>query len=82
MERCVAMTWARRLKPVFNIAISACEKCNGPVKVIACREDPIVIEKILNHLKAKEAKQAPSSTQLPPPQAPPLLPGWGQGLAD
>jgi len=67
---------------VFNIDISECEKCKGPVKVIACIEDPIVIEKILNHLKAREAKQSPSSTQLPPPRAPPLLPVWEQGLAD
>jgi hypothetical protein len=29
------------------------------VKVIACIQDPIVIDKILNHLKAKEATQLP-----------------------
>jgi hypothetical protein len=66
MERRAAMTWARRLKRVFNIDISEYEKCKGPVKVIACIEQPIVIEKILNHLKAKEANPAPPSTQLPP----------------
>jgi len=79
---------------VFSIDIAECEKCQGPVKImpntlatlagqaLACTEDPIIIEKILNHLKAKEANQTPSSTQLPPPRAPPLLPGWEQGLAD
>jgi hypothetical protein len=82
MEQHAAMTWARRLKRVFSIDISKCEKCQGPVKIIACIEDPVVIEKILNHLKAKEARQTPPSTQLPPPRAPPLLAGWEQGLAD
>ncbi|HDW3747870.1 TPA: TniB family NTP-binding protein [Escherichia coli] len=82
LEQRAAMTWARRLKRVFNIDITECEKCQGPVKVIACIEDPVVIDKILNHLKAKEAKQVSPSTQLPPPRAPPLLPGWEQGLAD
>lgn len=81
-EQRAAMTWTRRLKRVFNIDISECEKCKGPVKVIACIEDPIVIEKILNHLKAREANPPLPSTQLPPPRAPPLLPGWEQGLAD
>jgi ribosomal protein S27E len=82
MEQRAAMTWARRLKRVFNIDISECEKCKGPVKIIACIEDPIVIEKILNYLKAKEVRQTSPSTQLPPPRAPPLLPGWEQGLAN
>jgi hypothetical protein len=52
------------------------------VKIIACIEDPIVIEKILNYLKVKEVRQTSPSTQPPPPRAPPLLPGWEQGLAD
>ncbi len=47
---------------------SECEKCKGPMKIIACIEDPVDIEKILNHLKAKEANPAPPSTQLPPRQ--------------
>jgi hypothetical protein len=82
MEQRAAMTWARRLKRVFSIDISECEKCKGPVKIIACIEDPIVIEKILSHLKAKEAKESPTTTRLPPPRAPPLWPMWKQGLAD
>ena len=43
------MTWAQRLKRVFNIDIETCRECGG-VKVIACIEDPVVIEKILTHL--------------------------------
>jgi hypothetical protein len=82
MEQRAAMTWARRLKRVFSIDLTACEKCQGPVKIIACIEDPVVIGKILNHLKAREASRSHPSTQLPPPRAPPLLTGWEQGLAD
>ncbi len=36
IERHVAMTWAQRLKRVFNIDVETCARCGGPVKVIAC----------------------------------------------
>src|SRR5690554_5337678 len=55
MEQRAAMTWARRLKRVFRIDITECEHCQGPVRVIACIEDPIVIKRILDHLAHKEA---------------------------
>jgi hypothetical protein len=44
------MTWAQRLKRVFSIDIEKCEKCGGPVRIIASIEDPEVIQKILKHL--------------------------------
>jgi hypothetical protein len=70
-ERHVAMTWMQRLKRVFNIDIEICEKCKGPVKIIACVEDPIAIEKILKHLKEKSIS---SNTARPPPgRAPPQI---------
>jgi threonine synthase len=34
------MTWAQRLKRVFNIDIATCSKCGGTVKVITCIENP------------------------------------------
>ena len=49
------MTWAQRLKRVFNIDIEICKSCGGRVKIIAYIEDPVVIEKILTHLDRKEA---------------------------
>jgi hypothetical protein len=34
-ERHASMTWAQRLKRVFNIDIETCRECGGAVKVIA-----------------------------------------------
>ena len=45
-----SITWAQRLKRVFSIDIEKCEKCGGPVRIIASIEDPDVIQKILKHL--------------------------------
>ena len=58
-----SMRWSKRLKRVFvgaaiRIEIEKCEKCGGKVKVIACIEDPEVIEKILKHLGLDEASEA------------------------
>ncbi|MEJ2619409.1 MAG: hypothetical protein P8163_03940, partial [Candidatus Thiodiazotropha sp.] len=64
-----AMRWAQRLKRVFNIDISTCEKCGGEDKITGSIEDQAVIDKILNHLQAKGA--------LPPPE---LLPATRASL--
>ena len=52
-ERRASMTWAQRLKRMFNIDIETCRECGGAVKVIACIEDSAVIKKILTHLQQK-----------------------------
>ncbi|GHK39167.1 hypothetical protein ECZU06_62920 [Escherichia coli] len=52
-QRRASMTWAQRLKRVFNIDIETCSGCGGAMKVIACIEDPIVIKQIPDHLKHK-----------------------------
>ena len=70
-ERHVAMTWMQRLKRVFNIDIETCEKCKGPVKIIACVEDPVAIEKILKHLKEKAVTN--NAAQPPQSRAPPQI---------
>ena len=56
------MTWAKRLKRVFNIDIETCSECGGDVRIIpkalaplagqalANIEDPVVIQKILAYL--------------------------------
>jgi hypothetical protein len=65
----MAITWAQRLKRVFNIDIETCNSCGGPVKIIACIEDLLVIKKILAHLERKDASHA--AWRLPPCRAPP-----------
>ena len=40
-----------------NIDIEICGKCGGPVKVIACIEGPVVIDKPFAHLEYKEVFQ-------------------------
>ncbi len=68
-ERRASMSWAQRLKGVFGIDIETCPGCGGAVRIIACIEDPEVIEKILTHLDAKGA--APETSRRPPCRAPP-----------
>ena len=63
------MTWAQRLKRVFGIDVETCPACGGAVRIIACIEDPVVIEKILTHLEAKGG--AAEATRRPPCRAPP-----------
>jgi hypothetical protein len=46
-QRHKAMTWAQRLKRLFNIDVSICLECGGEDKVIACIEGQVVIDKIL-----------------------------------
>ena len=78
MEQRAAMTWARRLKRVFRIDITECEHCQGPARVIAYIEDPIVIKRILDHLTHKEALSGRGSITIPPGRAPPLPGGRSQ----
>ena len=44
------ISWARLLKPVFNIDVDTCHICRGPAQIIAAIQDPHVIQKILGHL--------------------------------
>ena len=68
-ERRAAMTWAQRLKRVFGIDIETCPACSGAVRIVACVEDPDVIEKILTHLDVKGGDA--EATRRPPSLAPP-----------
>jgi len=66
------MTWAQRLKRVFGIDIETCSVCGGAMRIVACIEDPVVIEKILAHLDAKAV--AAQASRPPPCRAPPARP--------
>jgi hypothetical protein len=71
IERHAAMTWAQRLKRVFNIDIEVCSRCGGSVRVIACIEDQDIIDRILAHLRKKEQDILTLLLLRPPPRAPP-----------
>ena len=47
------LTWAERLKRVFDIDISVCPLCGGTLRVIADLTNPDVIQTILAHLKQR-----------------------------
>jgi hypothetical protein len=64
------MTWAQRLKRVFNIDIEVCSLCGGSVRVIVeasnrCIEDQDVIDRILTHLRQKEQETPARPLLLP-----------------
>jgi hypothetical protein len=65
-----SMTWAERLKRVFNIDITICSRCGGALSSIACIEDLSIITKILAHLDAKSGPPA-AVNQLPEARAQP-----------
>jgi hypothetical protein len=66
------MSWAQRLRRVFNIDIETCERCGGAMKIVACIVDPAVIRKLL-----RRAAPAGPHTQPPPARAPPAGPADG-----
>lgn len=44
-----SMTWAQRLKRVFNIDVTTCVNCGGAARIVASVEDPTAIRAILAH---------------------------------
>jgi len=53
------MTWAQRLRRVFDIDLSRCARCGAPLRVLAVITDPRVIAAILAHLEARAARAPP-----------------------
>jgi hypothetical protein len=56
--RHVAMSWARRLKRVFDIEIEGCVRCGGKLKIIASIAEPELIERILAQRRERGAEDA------------------------
>ena len=54
---------------MFNIDIETCRECGGAVRIIACIDDPVVIDEILTHLQEK-LTPAPAGLR-PASRAPP-----------
>jgi len=55
------LTWAQRLKRVFNIDITLCPLCGGTMRVIADITDPDIIQKILDHIEAQPPPIKPAT---------------------
>lgn len=53
------MTWARRLKCVFDTDLQTCEACGCAARIIAAIEDPAAIKKMLDHLDCRSRGQDP-----------------------
>jgi ribosomal protein S27E len=64
------LTWAQRLKRVFEIDITLCPLCGGQLRVIADVTDPDLIHKILDHVNSRAPPRLPprhaESNQAPP----------------
>lgn len=75
-ERHRAMSRAQRLKRVFRIDIERCERCGGPVRIIASVGDPAVIGRMLAQLETR-ASSPGEHTAAYRPRGPP-----GQGVLD
>ena len=65
---CSSLSWAERLKRVFDIDISVCPLRGGTLRVIADVTDPDAIQTILAHLRQRA----------PPDAAHRQRPGQGQ----
>jgi hypothetical protein len=61
-EHIAPLSWAQRLRRVFNIDISLCPLCGGTMRVIADITDPDLIQKILEHIEPQPPpiKSAPA----------------------
>ena len=60
---------ANAIERLLNIDIETCRECGGAMKVIACIEGPVVIQKILNH--RKENGEYQHALRLPESRGPP-----------
>ena len=63
------LTWAQRLKRIFEIDINLCPLCGGQLLVIADITDPDLIRKFLEHVNSR----APPRLRVEPHQTPPDL---------
>jgi hypothetical protein len=64
-ELVAPLTWAQRLKRVFNIDITLCPLCGGTMRVIADITDPDIIQKILDQLEAQPPPIKTATTSQP-----------------
>jgi hypothetical protein len=83
--------WARLITQVYGVDPLGCPQCAGAMRILACIEQPEVIEKTLRHLglwlataHSPPAAGRRSVTRSPPRtrgRPPGLAPPWGSGPA-
>src|SRR5512137_236421 len=66
------LTWAQRLKRVFEIDISLRPLCGGQRRIIADVTDPDLIRKVINHVNSRAPRRLPPR-RAEPHQTPPDL---------
>ena len=64
-ELVAPLTWAQRLKRVFNIDMTLCPLCGGAMRVIADITDPDLIQKTLDHIAAQPPPVTIATARLP-----------------
>jgi hypothetical protein len=60
------LDWAALLKRVFGVDVLKCSRCQGPMRMIACIEEPDVAKKILEHLGLPSEPLPTARAQAPP----------------
>ena len=60
------LDWASLLKRVFAVDVMVCARCEGPMRVIACLEEPAVVARILQHLGLPTEPLPTARAQGPP----------------
>ncbi len=63
------ITWAKRLKRVFRIDVEMCQQCGGAMKIVAAIVRPVIIDRILRHLRRTRRvtlRQRPQASRAPP----------------
>lgn len=51
-----SLGWARCLARVFKCDVRTCPGCGGPIRLVACIEDPGVIRRVLSHVQSRGAQ--------------------------
>ena len=63
--------WATLMKRVFAIDVFVCDRCQGPMRILALLPESDITERILDHIARPQVDReprAPPPTRKPPPQ--------------
>ena len=58
--------WARLIRKVYEADPLECQKCHGPMRIIALIDDPPVVRRILDHLGLWQPEASERSPPVPP----------------